>query len=159
MRLQPSPAADNLWRALRRAKDKGLSVSDVESRKICSAPYARKRLRLWSQAGHLRVAEGQPGVFPHQYFMMPSAPTEPPLVTTTGDVIPKQPAMTANEFAAIRRTLGLNKADFGTALGWTGHPNTASRAVRRFESGERLVDDALAAKVRALPAAVPGVEA
>lgn len=150
MRLQPSPAADALWVASQLAADRGLNANDVADRKICSVAYARTRFRLWAAAGHLRVVEGQPGVFPHQYFMSPHAPAEPPMVTTTGDVIPKQAAMTAREFAAIRRALGMSKAEFGTVLGWTGHANTASRAVRRFETGERLVDTELAQKVRAL---------
>lgn len=149
LRPQPSPAADKLWAALRKAKD-GLTAADASQRQLASEPYARRRLRVWAEAGFLSVEEGIERISPHRYRMMPDAPKQAPAVTANEDVIVKDGAMKPAEFARLRRKAGLSLAEVGRHVGWSGTPNTLTRAMRRFEKGERVIDAILAEKLRTL---------
>jgi transcriptional regulator with XRE-family HTH domain len=45
--------------------------------------------------------------------------------------------MTGEEFATIRKRLGLSLYDWGRALGYEGNRNTIQVAVSRYERGDR----------------------
>jgi len=52
-------------------------------------------------------------------------------------------AVTREELRTIRENLGLSTEKFGRALGYQGAYGTASRLVRRFESGARSIPETI----------------
>lgn len=149
LRPQPSAVADALWSALRKAGRHGMTPPEADEAGIASAPYARRRMRLWAGAGFLVEVEGDHGMASKRYRIAKGAPHIAPAITTAGEVISLS-AMSAAEFSAIRRKLALTEADMGIALGWTGVRQNCARRIRRIEAGERVIDQPLADKARAL---------
>lgn len=153
----PPPArAAALWQALRDAGRAGLTASGAAEAGIASAPYARRIMRAWAAADY--VVHYDP-LTSHRddsghFVMRPSAPAVPPVVSADGHVQERPDAstpaaMAPGELARRRRQAGLSLHGLGAAIGWTGHPNSVSRSMRRFESGERRIDEVLAEKIRA----------
>ena len=148
-RPRAAPAAESLWRALKSGRT--LSATDSAREGLASAVYARKTMRAWAKAGYaVRIpTESAARDAADLYALKPDAPDAPPVVTTQLAVLPRAGYMTAAEFAATRRRLGFTLKAMGEALGRTGHPNSTSREMRRYEAG-RPIDQATADKVRAL---------
>lgn len=156
MRQQPSPAADRLWAALRHAGHNGITSTEAESQKLASESYARRRLSLWHAAGYLTRLDRQATVEPHRYFLSESAPKLAPMITADDQVLDQTPAMTAVQFVACRRKMGLSVAEMGRRLGLKGLSRDLSRAIRRFETGKKTIEANMAEKVQALVAAHEG---
>jgi len=151
VRLQPNERAAQLWGALRSRGKKGLSAKEAEKEGLASESYARKRMRLWADAGYLKYAEPEAlGLEPGRYVMTAKAPKAAPLVTTQGEVVDISPAMSAAEFAAIRRKSGLSLSAFGHALGRTGHRVNISKEMRAYETGKKPILKETEEKVREL---------
>ena len=142
-----------LWNSIRAAGREGLSASHAEQIGIAAAPYARRIMRAWLKGGHLvylRPADTGRSTS-GSYRMVGAALPDAPSVAADQTLIDRQPAaMTPAEFAAIRRQLGLSLTGMGTALGWGGFGSTRSRAMKRFEQGERPIGPDLAARIRVL---------
>ncbi len=147
--------AERLWRALKTARENGLTATEAAGRNIASSAYARRTMQTWVRAGlatytpAVTMARDDSG----RFYITADAPTHPPVLRASGVVEPRAAAMTVEQFAAIRRTLGLSLGGLASALGWNGSQPSRSRAMKRFESGERPIDARLAAKVKALVAA------
>jgi hypothetical protein len=151
MRTQAAPKAEKLWQALRRSGPRGLTALDAAERHGVSEPYARRALRVWTQAGYADRHDAAPGD-PGYFTMKEEAPERPPILSATNEVEPREGYMTPAEFAAVRRFKGLSLRDFGRALGHIGVPETLSREMRRYETGKRPISKDLADKVKALAA-------
>lgn len=152
IRPQPNERGAALWAALRAARSTGLTARQAEERGICSAPYGRRILRLWANAGYCsyRPPETQARDDSSHYVMLTGAPKLVPIVTLAGEVHDRAGAMSAREFAAIRRKLGLSLVQMALALGRTGMRPTLSRAMRRYEQGDSIIDEAMAERLRAV---------
>lgn len=148
-RPQPAETATALWAALRKVGEDGLTAKEAELAKIASEAYARRRFRLWANAGYLANEKGVQRVSGNRYRMLAGAPKRPPAITTTGQVILTH-VMPKSEFARIRRKIGATESGMAELIGWTGSKQNMARLVRRIESGARPIDEDLAAKVRAL---------
>lgn len=149
-RIQSNYRASQLWATLRLRSDKGLSAKEAEIAGIASEPYARKTMRAWTQAGFLIYAAPENRrLDAGRYAMTAAAPLAVP-TTSKGVAISLDPAMRADEFAAIRRKSGLSAEAFGRALGRTGHRVTVTNEMRKYETGKKHILQATADKVREL---------
>ena len=140
---------DLIWAAI--PTEAGATAAELAALTGAKEVQTRRALRVWADAGLLVSEGGGAGVGDARRFRRaPDAPAATPGVTTGGAAIVREAAMSALEFALIRRRLGHSLYSLGRALGWTGKQPSVSRAMKRFEEGGRLIDAQLAAKVRAL---------
>ncbi|SEI68839.1 hypothetical protein SAMN05518849_101562 [Sphingobium sp. AP50] len=142
-------AVDRIWSAL--AAPDGVTSIDVAQAGLASESHARRLLHRWAEAGLIERTDKSVGRSDaHLYRRTASSPQHSPGLTAEGEVFLRDPAMTAAEFAIIRRRTGHSLASLGRALGWTGKQPSISRAMRRFEDGDRMIDADLAARIRAV---------
>jgi hypothetical protein len=154
IRSQPAETAEALWVLLREKTEAqtGLSAAEAACDLQTGEGYARVRMRAWEKAG---FAVYQPPKTTKRddagrFFMTQHAPKKSPVIRHTGEIEPREAAMSPAEFAVIRRKLGLSLAQIARALGRTGLQPTLTRAMRRFEKGETPIDFATAQKLRDL---------
>lgn len=151
-RNSPAPTAQALWSALRRAGAHGITAGDAATMKLCSEPYGRRLLRSWASAGYATREKIETNGLPESdvYRLVDGAPEQPPILAMNGTVEPRDGYMSAAEFAATRRQLGLSLAAFGRAIGRKGAPTSVNREMARFERGDRPIGKETAEKIRAL---------
>lgn len=141
---------DKIWFALPK-KAPGVSAVEIAEVGVASEPYTRRVLRQLAEAGMIKRSEKGPARDDaYRYYRTARSPDKAPSLTREGEVISREPAMTAAELAIIRRRTGHSLASMGRALGWTGVQPSISRSMRRFESGDKVIDESLAARVRTL---------
>lgn len=151
MRTQPAPKSDAIWQMLRVAS-RPMTAAELASLNDVSEPYARRALRTWAAAGFLDRHEPQTTGRSDaaSYAINTSSPREAPVISLRGEVERRDGYMTGAELAAIRRLTGLSLVGFAEALGRRGSRTTASREMRRYETGARPIGLAMAEAARAL---------
>jgi hypothetical protein len=151
MRPLPAPKSDAIWQMLRVAA-RPMTARELALLNKVGEPFTRRALRLWAAAGFLdRIApETAARGDAARYAINASSPREPPVISLQGEVERREGYMTATELAAIRRLTGLSLVGFAEALGRRGSKTTASREMRRYETGDRPIGMEMAEAARAL---------
>jgi hypothetical protein len=148
----PAETSAALWSALRSGR--ALTAREAAGEGLGAEPYIRRLLRAWTEARVLSwELDGAGRTLAKRYAVRPDAPTAPPVVRKDGTTAPRDGYMSASEFAATRRLLGLSLCGFGRLLGRTGSQPTVTREMRRYEEN-RPISESLAAQVRALRSSI-----
>lgn len=156
-RIKAAPSAQALWDVMGNAIEP-ITVSDAARRAGVSASFARKLVHAWAREELLersQPAEVLLGL-PPVYIIAPNAPKAVPILTATGTVHARDGVMSAAEFARIRRRLDISLAEMARQLGRTGAQPTLTRAMRRFENGDKPIDELTAERARILLTTVQG---